>query len=144
LTAAANDQYIIVCSISRECLEELISRKITTPFRSDYFPLLNVAVLRVCMPSTLHNLVTSTFKVLFDELVTAMGIPLRNYRWLLDRMQKEKNGLMTASFRLQKIGPGLFWKPGRLREPKALKTLLNGGYMKVEMLSALFSYLILM
>jgi hypothetical protein len=72
LTETANNQYVVVYRITRECLE--VSRKRATPFRYDYFQSLNMAILRVCMPSTLHNLVTSTFKILFDEQVAAMAM----------------------------------------------------------------------
>ena len=47
LPTTADNQFIIVCEITSDGLEKIISGKNTAPFRSDFFPLLKVAVLRV-------------------------------------------------------------------------------------------------
>lgn len=81
LATTAVNQYIIVCEMASNRSSQ------GAPFRSDFF--LKVAVLRVAMPSpTMHNMVTSTFRVLFDMKLLTMGMPLLNYKWLLDRTQK--------------------------------------------------------
>ena len=86
LATTADNPFIIMCEITSDGLEKIISGKNTAPFRSDFFPLLKVAVLRVAIPSsTMHNMVTSTFRAM---QLLAMEMSLLDYKWLRDRTQK--------------------------------------------------------